>query len=94
MKTKILPIIVGLILLPIALIVALVFVSEWESSRFSKVNGGATMSEVLSIAGVPDSATTNEAGGYVQWRYKDPWPWRSLTSVFFGTNGVYRVYHP
>jgi hypothetical protein len=82
------------ILLPVLALGSVLFLWIIAHDRCSGIHGGMTMIQVRDIAGLPNTISTNEAGGYVQWRYNDPWPWRSFTSVFFSTNGVYRVYHP
>ena len=94
MKARILLPISGILLLAIISLAVLAVVDQLDTFRFSRIHGGATMNEVQRIVGLPDNVAINEAHGYIVWHYPDPWPWRSSTTVFFGTNGVYRVYHP
>jgi hypothetical protein len=86
---------IGFILLIFLAFLLLAFIEGQRRARFSRIFSGASMGQVLTIVGSPESVTTNTDGGYyVRWRYPEGWPSRGFTTVFFSTNGVYRIYAP
>jgi len=79
-------------MLAVCVFLLLAFSVQRRLARFRAIHLGMSTSQVESIVGLPQRASTND--GVIRWFYNTEWPGRGGTTVFFYTNGVENVYTP